>query len=267
MLDNHAAPPDERAFASWLAALEQRHLSDLRFPEVTRALRALSADYVHRRDRVRHSALDGRGKRAAFALFFGPLHFMVVDRIARALGVANERLEHVLDLGCGTGAAGVAIASVAGARAITGIDRHAWALSEASWTYRHFGLSSRTIRADAFAALETPGRGRRSARSPRGAVIAAYTANELTDAGRAALLPRLLAAPANRSAILIVEPIARRVAPWWKEWALAFERAGGRADEWRFAEPLPELVRALDRAAGLDHREQTARSLWLRSAT
>ncbi len=61
--------------------------------------------------------------------------------------------------------------------------------------------------------------------------------------------------------MLIVEPIARGVAPWWRDWAAAFRCEGGRADEWRFTEPLPESLRALDRAAGLDHHEQTARSL------
>jgi hypothetical protein len=39
--------------------------------------------------------------------------------------------------------------------------------------------------------------------------------------------------------------------------------AGGRADEWRFRVPLPDVVARLDRAAGLDHRELTCRSLWI----
>ncbi|HKQ60062.1 MAG TPA: hypothetical protein VJS92_02180, partial [Candidatus Polarisedimenticolaceae bacterium] len=42
--------------------------------------------------------------------------------------------------------------------------------------------------------------------------------------------------------------------------------AGGRADEWRLPAELPEPLRKLDRAAGLDHRELTARSLWLAGA-
>src|SRR5262245_41211729 len=37
----------------WLTALETRHFSDLTFQEVARALRALSATYVERRDRIR----------------------------------------------------------------------------------------------------------------------------------------------------------------------------------------------------------------------
>jgi hypothetical protein len=34
------------SFDTWLEALEARHLSDLTFPEVSRALRALSSAYV-----------------------------------------------------------------------------------------------------------------------------------------------------------------------------------------------------------------------------
>ena len=63
--------------------------------------------------------------------------------------------------------------------------------------------------------------------------------------------------------MLIVEPVAGFVAPWWKDWRQAFEAAGGRDDEWRFRVELPAIVAKLDRAAGLNHRELKGRSLWL----
>ena len=70
--------PTER----WLTALEARHFSDLTFQEVSRSLRALSATYVERRGRIREgAALSGAGKRAAFALFYGPLHYLLVREI------------------------------------------------------------------------------------------------------------------------------------------------------------------------------------------
>ena len=37
-------------FDTWLHALDERHLADLTFPEVSRALRALSSAYVERRE-------------------------------------------------------------------------------------------------------------------------------------------------------------------------------------------------------------------------
>src|SRR5688572_31727231 len=101
------------AFAGWLTALEARHLADLRVPEVTRALRALSSAYVERRHTVaRGAALDSHGKRAAFALFYAPLHFLVARHIVEALG-ADATPSSVIDIGCGTGAAGAAWALAA----------------------------------------------------------------------------------------------------------------------------------------------------------
>ena len=53
----------------WLQQLEARHLQELTFPEVRRALQALSALYVGGRGKLADgAALEGRGKRAAFAL-------------------------------------------------------------------------------------------------------------------------------------------------------------------------------------------------------
>src|SRR5215831_18980272 len=71
---------------TWLATLEVRHLSDLTFSEVSRSLRALSATYVERRDRLREgAALSGAGKRAAFALFYSPIHYLLIERIVQHL--------------------------------------------------------------------------------------------------------------------------------------------------------------------------------------
>jgi hypothetical protein len=122
----HSATPD--IFADWLRALEARHLADLRVPEVTRALRALSSAYVERRHKVERGAtLDTAGKRAAFALFYAPLHFLTTTLVVRAIGADALPLRGIVDLGCGTGAAGAAWALATGARAVLGIDRHSWA--------------------------------------------------------------------------------------------------------------------------------------------
>src|SRR4051794_41554537 len=91
-------------FADWLAALEARHLADLRVPEVTRALRALSSAYVERRHKVSAGAtMDSAGKRAAFALFYSPLHFLATSHVVQALTAADAAIGSIVDLGCGTG--------------------------------------------------------------------------------------------------------------------------------------------------------------------
>lgn len=249
------APVDrEKRFATWIAALEERHLANLTPSEVARALRALSSCYVERREKLASGdALGSAGKRAAFALFYAPLHFLVISQVVRALGAAE--VNAVTDLGCGNGAAGGAWALESGGATVAGFDRHPWAVAEASWTYRVLGLSAKARQMDLAAA---PLRG-----GSRSGVLAAYTVNELPPAARGALLPRLLDAASAGARVLVVEPIARKGVPWWTDWAATFAGAGGRADEWRFPAALPARQLQLARAAGLDPRELTARSLWL----
>jgi len=137
---------------------------------------------------------------------------------------------------------------------IIGVDRHPWALAEAARTYRELGLRARTIRGDA-ATVALP--------RPPALLLAAFTANELTEDARETLLRRLLERANRGDRVLVVEPLAGFVAPWWNQWKQAFGEAGGRADQWRFRVELPSIVAKLDRAAGLDHRELTGRSLFL----
>jgi len=248
------APAGDSLFEKWLEGLEARHLRELTFPEVSRALRALSSAYVERRSRLSAGvALSGQGKRAAFALFYGPLHFMLVRAIARALPGA-EAMRTVVDLGCGTGAAGAAWATtLPGRTEVVAFDRSPWAVGEARWTYRAFSLPARVVQADASgAALHA---------SPS-VVVAAFTMNELDENARDRLMRRLLAPGRVERRVLVVEPIARAAAPWWNRWRDAVAAAGGRADEWRFPIDRPLIVEKLDRATGMDHRELTGRSLF-----
>ncbi len=246
------------SFASWIAALEAKHFAALTFPEVSRALRALSATYVERRDKLAGgAALSGAGKRAAFALFYGPLHHLLLTHIVETLPGATHDVTTLVDLGCGTGASGAAWASACAKRPrVVGIDRHPWVLGEAAAAYRAFELSA-TVRQGDIA----------TARLPDGpaAILAAFTLNELAEPARDALLTRLLERRSRGGSILIVEPLAGFVARWWNRWRDTFESAGGRADEWRLRTELPPIVAKLDRAAGLNHREVTGRSLWLAS--
>ena len=97
--------------------------------------------------------------------------------------------------------------------------------------------------------------------------MAAYVLNELPDTVRAQVEDRLIEAAGRGARILVIEPIARRVSPWWDLTASRVAAAGGRSDEWRFAIDLPPLVRLLDKAAGLDHRTLTVRSLYCAGTT
>jgi hypothetical protein len=246
-------------FPAFYASLEARHRSELTFPELRRALQALSSLYVERRERIAGGgALEGRGKRAAFALYYGSLHFLLVREIVRALGPALAAPRRVLDLGCGIGTAGAAWAlESAPAATVEAVDVSGWAVAETRWTLRELGIPGGATRGDAASAGSHDG---------HAGVIAAFTANELEQAARERLLERLLQSAAARAPVLVVEPISRRVSPWWPAWRKAFAAAGGREDEWRFRPRLPPSLALLARAAKLDARDLLGRSLSVRGA-
>jgi hypothetical protein len=241
-------------FDRWFEGLEARHLTALNFQEVRRAVQALSSLYVERRTRMDlRTPFDGAGKRAAFSWYFAPLHFLLVRETVRALGAADPPPSSILDLGCGTGIAGAAWASElpVGPR-ITGVDRNNWVVKEARSTYTAFGLTATVQVADVSTFVFPPG----------AAVIAAFCVNEVSGEARDRLQAQMLAAHERGVAVLVVEPIAKRLAVWWDEWATIWRACGGREDQWRFRVPLPERLALMDKAAGLDHRELTGRSLW-----
>src|SRR5207302_4902887 len=158
-------------FVRWFEDLEERHLRNLRFSEIRRGVQALSSLYVSRRERLdRSSALDGAGKRAAFAMFYGPLHFLLVREIVRALDARVPPETAILDLGCGTGIAGAAWALESSpVPRLVGLDRNSWVLEECRWTYQQFGVRGVAKAAD----INTTRIQRRCA------IMAAFTINEL----------------------------------------------------------------------------------------
>jgi trans-aconitate methyltransferase len=201
-------------------------------------------------------------------LFYGPLHFLLLAHIVEQLPDAAADVQTLVDLGCGTGASGAAWAIACGERSsgaarkgpprVVAIDRHPWAVGEAAATYRGLGISATVRQGDIATAVLPTG---------KSSILAAFTMNELTETARDALMTRLVERAAAGDRVLIVEPLAGFVARWWNRWRDTFEAAGGRADEWRLRTELPAIVAKLDRAAGLNHREITGRSLWLGKST
>jgi hypothetical protein len=251
-----------------VAALLQRYSARFTRSELLKAIRALSARYVESRGGL-SAALDSDGKRAAFAAFYAPLHYLTTREILRALDAARRPLTRIIDLGCGTGLASAAWSRLSAPPAsIAGIDRHPWAAAEAAWTWSMLGLDGRATRGDllAFARRQLASAGprdatRRATTLSNTGVLCAWTVNELPTEARDAVLTMLLGAAARGAAILVVEPIARSATPWWSSWTHAFIAAGGRADEWKFPAVLPAALAALDRDAGFQRRELAAKSV------
>jgi hypothetical protein len=255
------APP---AVDAWIEALLERHTRAFSRPEFLKAIRALSARYVEQRHTLAtRSPLDSAGKRAAFAAFYAPLHFLTTACVVRALGAEAAGAGTIVDVGAGTGpvSAAWALASGGGSE-IIGIDRDTWALTESRWNWRALGLTGRTESADLGQRPALERLSRRTPSRPWG-VIAGWAVNELAMAGHARVLEAFIAAHRRGASVLVLEPIARIAGSWWDEWGVRFAELGGREDAWRFAEALPPALADLDRSAGFERDELTARTLWL----
>ena len=204
--------------------------------EVARALRALSSCYVERRDKLAEGgALSSKGKRAAFALFYGPQHLLITREILKALPAAH-RTHHRSDrsrlrnrcrrrrMGAGCGVAvdsrlrSSPVGDCGGELDLPTVSA-AWpgdaGEHRGAWNARTSGLGLESRRGTA--------------------VLAAYAANELAPDGRAVLLTSLLEAHAQGARVLVIEPIARRSLPWWR--GLAGRRRARRRSRRRVAIP------------------------------
>jgi hypothetical protein len=232
-------------------------------PEFLKAIRALSARYVERRGTLPdRSPLDSAGKRAAFAAFYAPLHFVTARQVLANIG-APPGITTVVDAGCGTGVAGAAWAlACTEPPTIAGVDLNAWALDEARETWRALGLRGRASRSDFVSHLE-----QLAAKPMRGVppfhtgIVCGWSVNELDPRNRARAAAAVDALAARGLRILIIEPISRSLVPWWDDWASRAVSRGGRTDEWRFADVLPPFLAALSVDAGFARAELTARSL------
>jgi hypothetical protein len=253
-------PWDARTEA-WVTSALERHAQAFERPEFLKAIRALSVRYVERRrDLARRSPIDSSGKRAAFAGFFAPLHFVTTLAALEAIAVQPRR--RVVDLGTGTGVVGAACA-IAGHRdaRLLAVDKDAWSLAEARWNFEQLGISGQARRGDLVrtAAAMAAGRGRLSDLR----VTIGWAVNELADAERHLLLESLSAIAMRGAALLVLEPLAGAVTPWWPQWSETLAKVGGRTLIGKWAWPLPDVIRRLDEEAGFDRETLSAKVLWV----
>lgn len=250
----------------WIAALLARHMGPFTRSEFLKAVRALSTRYVQDRARLSsRSPLDTAGKRAAFAAFFAPLHFLTVRRILDNIAPSAVPAR-IVDLGCGTGVASAAwCATLQPAPQVVAVDQNAWALGETRWNCRQLALDCRVRRASMVDHLL--GELSRAGSLEGLAFVCAWSLNELSADARKAMLDALLEAHRRGAQVLVVEPIALTAVPWWESWTAAAHAAAGRGDDWKFAPDLPAPLAELDEAAGFHRLHLSARSLWLGSGS
>jgi hypothetical protein len=140
---------------------------------------------------------------------------------------------------------------------------HPWVLAEAQWNWRQLGLTGTARRGDLVDAAERLAATRPSTPPERTTVLLGWSVNELDSSPRQRLLAALTHLAARGVQIVVIEPIARSVSPWWEEWVAAFARLGGqpRADEWKFDLALPPALDRVNDAAGFSPRALSARTI------
>jgi len=254
--------PDPQ-FAAWLDSLLARHQRTFAPAEFLKAVRALSARYVERRAQLaQQTPTDSAGKRAAFAAFFAPLHFLTARAIVDASGLRDAGVDRLVDLGCGTAAVGAAWASSLPAPPqITGVDKQGWCLDEARLTWRAFGLDGRVVRGDLLVSAEKLVRDASIRNRARVGIALGWSVNELDNATRARLLPAILALTRAGHPLLLIEPLARGMSPWWDDWVGALTPSGAHAQDWKFDIDLPSALAAIDEAAGFRREGLGARAI------
>jgi SAM-dependent methyltransferase len=243
------APP-EGLIDAWIADARRRN-GDLATRDLRRGIQAVSGVYVEGRQQgeLGSRATRGPARRAAFASYFAPLHFLTTWHLLESgeFGSLPDSAR-ILDLGCGTGAVGAALAlRRSPTPPIEAIDALGWALGEARRTFAHFGLRARTRRARLPRGLPAPRAG--------DLIVCGWFANECSEEERAQLLDALERGLERGAGLLVLEPLAERAVPWWSDWRERLAARGLASGLFRQATELPEALSTLDRASGLDHSE------------
>lgn len=243
--------PLRETFDAWLEGTIARYIPPLTFTELRKGVQALSWLYVERRSEgaLATRAIDGQGKRGGFATYYAALHFLTVHHAAEMIDAPTTlgTIQRVIDLGCGTGAVGSALATTLTSRPeLIGIDRSGWALEETERTWAAFGLQGRPIREELPAGLPTCG--------PGDLISLGWTLSELDDDSRNELLRRLFKLLRKGAAIFITEPLSTKVTPWWTDWAEQLAPYGVRDELCKVAIDRPFFIADMDKAARLDHQ-------------
>lgn len=250
--------PLATAFDRWLDGVIARYVPPLTFTELRKGVQALSTLYVERREegRLAARAIDGLGKRGAFATYYAALHFLTVHHTFEMVGGADTfgAPRRIVDLGCGTGAVGAALATAfAPHPELLGIDRSGWALEEAERTWTAFDLAGQVQRAELPEGLKALGAG--------DLLALGWTLSEWEPELRGAFLARITRALRRGAALYVAEPLATGVTPWWDEWSERLAEFGVRQELCKVAIVRPPFLQDMDKAAKLDHQVIGARVL------
>ncbi|HEU4431729.1 MAG TPA: hypothetical protein VFT98_23425, partial [Myxococcota bacterium] len=89
--------------------------------------------------------------------------------------------------------------------------------------------------------------------------VAGWFVSECDDAGRERVLAALERGVDVGARVVVLEPLAGRIVPWWDDAAARFAARQVASGSVRWRMQRPEWIARMDKAAGLDHRELGAR--------
>ncbi len=224
-------------------------MDELSIRDLRRGIQSVSRVYVQERNAggLGGRATGGAARRAAFACYYAPLHFLTAWHLVQSGILAGSSApSRIIDLGCGTAAVGSALSLWSGGVArVEGIEALGWAAREARQTFKALGLRGRVRRAQLPSGL------------PRGAEgdwwVAGWFLNECDETVREGVLDELCAAARKGATVLILEPLAHAAAPWWKDTSARLLAEGWNTGLFKQEVELPDLLERLDQASGLDH--------------
>lgn len=225
----------------------------LRPAQIRVGIEQLSNRYVGRHQVGAPALLDSAVRRAAFALYYSAIHLQVAESLASSLVFGPVR--RVVDLGCGTGVVGLAVAGAVGqpTPSWVGIEPLAFARAEALANAGFFGIQAEVRRGLLPEAMPEPLAG--------DLYVLGWSLNELAPEVRTEVIRRLVRAVAAGAGCWIVEPVTTALRPALDEAAV---QLGVRHEEARVPLRRPPWLTQLDRLVRLDHREVAVRHLLLK---
>lgn len=249
--------PTEAEVAAWVTAAHERWAGSLTFRELRRGASAVSDLYVHKRQSsVTAKVADGRGKHAAFIVYYGGLHLLLVaDWLRRTSPPAALP---VVDVGCGPGVVGAAVARWCGAPSLLAGDVVGRHLQAAAWTAKHFGVPVKTRRG------ALPGVLRGKGPQQPTLYTLGWVLNELDEDAVQECIQALAHRVEQGHGVMVWAPLSTRVTGWWSGLESAIRRTGVpmSAGIHRCRPERPPLIADLDRATRLKHDELGGRVLY-----
>lgn len=244
---------------TWWAKLEAIHnesRAGLTRRAWHQAIQAASRNYTSQRQRLSQSVAPSPAIQLAQHGYYGVMHALIVQAIAAYFHIQQWPFQRLIDIGCNTGVAGLTLcAQLPTITSYIGLEPQRWAAKKA----KQFQLAC-AIPGKIFS-----GTGLTWQPQKGDLILLSFVLNEMTESQRKVLHSKLLHHLEKGAGILIIEPIARHITPWWDSWLQSFLPWSYSQANLQKAWPVqtPQMWFESHHGAGFHHQRWKARSLWI----